>query len=241
MNDDTEIAADAIDAEFIPTARPDVAAVLVGGEIVLGRVPDGTPHLHTCALNESGSIVWQCFDGSGSIAEIAADIAEVFGADLDAVTNDVATLARDVGALGFLVGVRESVLTLDDEPIGLAVGEPLPDFDAVDEHGRTVSSASLRGHRTLLVNWSPTCNFCAAIADDLAALTAELSLAGVELVKVAMRDRDRDRDETELDPLGFEALGTPVAYLIDEAGTVAEPLALGSTEVVTLARRASRR
>src|SRR5205809_110490 len=103
-----EIAPDDIDGEFFPLARADVASVMVGAELVLGRIPDGTPYVLTCALNESGSIVWQCFDGTGSIDDIAADIADVFAADLETVRAEVLALAREVGAEGFLVGVHEA-------------------------------------------------------------------------------------------------------------------------------------
>jgi hypothetical protein len=41
----------------------------------------------------------------------------------------------------------------------------------------------------------------------------------------------------EYDSEAFAGLGTPVAYLVDEHGIVAEPVALGATDVVNLARR----
>lgn len=248
-----EIAAHDIDRAFVPQARPDVARVQLGSEIVLGRIADGTSHLQTVALNESGSIVWQCFDGSGTVEEIAADIADVFGVDVEAVIADVETLAREVGEAGFLVGVEPEVIEVGGEPSGLAIGLPFPDFEAQAADGRSFSAEQLRGRRSLLVSWSPTCSFCGLIADDLGELVPSLSEAGVDLLLLATGETGANRESlagTELQSRlllhdevadGFAELGTPVAYLLDEEGNVAEPLALGATEVMTLASRIAAR
>jgi peroxiredoxin len=241
-----------LDGSFVPHARPDVAAVPVGRELVVGRVAPGTTFLETCALNESASIVWQCFDGSGTVDEIAADIADVFETDVDAVRADVLGLARDVGAIGFLFGVSEPEVEIGDEPEGLAVGTAFPDFDARTESGRRWSSRSRRDTAALFVAWSPTCRYCASIADELAALAPRLVNAGVELVLLATGDARANRavlDESGLAARlvlqddderaeAFAGLGTPVAYLVDVDGRVAAPLALGSPAVVALARAA---
>ncbi|HEY5014128.1 MAG TPA: PqqD family peptide modification chaperone, partial [Acidimicrobiia bacterium] len=182
-----EITADDIDDGFTPLARPDVASVAIESEMVLGRIAAGTQYVQTCALNESGAVVWQCFDGTGTIADIAADIAEVFGVDFAAVNDDVVALARNVGSLGFLVGVREDTFDVGDGDgtEGIAIGEPFPDFDAIDETGGSFSSTQLRGRRILLVNWSSTCSFCDAIVDDLAELAPALGRVGVDIVLLA--------------------------------------------------------
>jgi hypothetical protein len=78
------------------------------------------------------------------------------------------------------------------------------------------------------VSWSATCDYCALIAGDLADLVPGLADAGVEIMLLFLRD-----DGAE----AFAGLGTPVAYLVDKHGVVAEPAALGATEVVALARR----
>jgi hypothetical protein len=244
-----EIAADEIDGSFVPAAQTDVASVLVGNEIVLGRIAPGTRYVQTAALNESGSVVWQCFDGSGTIDEIAADIADVFAVDLEAMRADVLTVARDVGAFGFLVGVHET--TDLEEPAGVAEGLPLPDFDARDEAGGSHSLAELRDRQALIVSWSDSCRWCEHISDDLAGLVPKLSVAGVDLVLLATGDaptiragldRSRFAGHLWLQAAGsdspFDGLGTPVAYLVDEQGTVAAPVALGAPDVVALARAA---
>jgi Coenzyme PQQ synthesis protein D (PqqD) len=211
-----EVDVNSIDGRFVPTAQPGVGSVLVGREIVLGLIAAGASHVQTAALNESGSIVWQCFDGSGTIDDIAADIAGVFGAEIEAVHADVVALARAVGAAGYLVGVHEAALEIGDElSRGIAAGLPYPDFTATQP-----------GRRCLLVSWSATCQYCALIADELAELVPALAEAGVDVV---LMERD--------DEAAFAGLGTPAAYLVDEHGLVAEPAALGATEVLAVARR----
>ena len=249
-----ELAPESIDGGFVPTARPGVGAVRVGREVVLGRIAEGTAHVQTAALNESGSLVWQCFDGSGTIDEIAADIAAVFGAEVAEVRADVVALARAVGGAGFLVGVHEAVIEIGDDHLVIAPGLPFAELPSDDENGTPFSVAQLRGRRTLLVSWSPTCIYCESIAGDLAALVPRLSDAGIDVVLAATGGADANRQQ--LDRAGFagrlvlrraeaarglDGLGTPVAYLIDEDGVVAEAAARGATDVVALARRIATR
>ena len=210
--------------------------MLVGREIVLGRIVAGTARVQTAALNESASIVWHCFDGSGTIDEIAVDIADVFGASVEGVRADVVALVREVGGAGFLAGVREDVIEIGDDVIGIdaaentfTVGVAFPEFVAEDEQGTLRASAQLRGRRALVVSWSTTCEHCELIADDLAHLVPRLADAGVDVVLLSHATA------------GFVGLGTPVAYLLDERGRVAAPAALGSTDVIALARRLSTR
>jgi peroxiredoxin len=245
-----EIAPESIDGRFVPTARPGVAAVLVGREVVLGRIAEGTAALQTAALNESGAIVWQCFDGSGTIDEIATDIATVFGTEVAGVRADVVELARAVGGAGFLVGVHEAVIEIGDDDLAVAPGHPFPELAADDENGTPFSIAQLRGRRTLLVGWSATCGYCETIAGNLADLVPSLAAAGVDVVLAATGGADANRellDRVEFagrlllrragTAAGLDGLGTPVAYLIDEEGDVAQAAALGATDVVALAGR----
>jgi thiol-disulfide isomerase/thioredoxin len=248
---DDELRPDEIDGSFVPHARPDVAEVLVGRELVIGRLAPGTTFLETCALNESASIVWQCFDGTGTIDEIAADIADVFEVDVEAIRADVLGLTRDLGAVGFLFGVSEPAVEMADEPEGLPIGAALPDFDGHTEAGARWSSRTLRGRAAIVVAWSPTCGFCASIAGQLAELAPRLAGAGIEFVLLATGDARANRAVLNASGLtaqlvlqdddraeAFAGLGTPVAYLIDAEGRVTRPLALGSPAVVALARDA---
>jgi len=92
---------EAIDGSFVPAGRETVASVVIDGEVVL---LDGSSGILR-NLDPLGGIVWSCFDASGTIDEIVADLCAEFGADRDAVRNDVLELARALGREGLLQGV----------------------------------------------------------------------------------------------------------------------------------------
>ena len=98
---------DDIEATFVPCRGSDVAGIELDGEMVLGRLAPDSDALTTYALNATASIVWQCFDGSGTIDEISRDLADVSGTDVGVIGRDILALARDLGRAGLLAGVEE--------------------------------------------------------------------------------------------------------------------------------------
>lgn len=90
-----------IDQSFVPVGRSDVTIGEHDGETVLIDRSSGGVHL----LNPTAAIVWQCLDGTGTIADIVADIADVFGQDSGEVTGSVLEVVRRFGRQGLLVGV----------------------------------------------------------------------------------------------------------------------------------------
>lgn len=140
-------------------------------------------------------------------------------------------------------------------PEGLPPATPLPAFRLPDLGGHEVGLEDLHGRRVLLVHWDPGCGFCRSIAPELAALQGDLRRRKTELVLVSRGDAESNRRlagehglecTVLLQPEGppieaFARLGTPVAYLLDEKGRVAKPLALGAEEVPELARSAAGR
>jgi peroxiredoxin len=138
------------------------------------------------------------------------------------------------------------------EPAGLAVGTTFPSFKLSDVAGNEVALEDLRGKKVLLVNWSPQCGFCHRIAPDLAELHDDFEKTDVRLVLAAYGEAEANRklvDEHGLKCLlllqkgeqvleVFKGLGTPVAYLLDEDGRVAKPLAEGAERIPALAREA---
>jgi hypothetical protein len=99
-----EIEAEAIDADFVAVARSDVTSVELDGELVL--YDDAARVMHR--LNPTASMLWACLDGSGSLAEIAADVASAYGADVVQVCSDLVAASRHLGRMGLVVGVRRS-------------------------------------------------------------------------------------------------------------------------------------
>lgn len=94
--------ADEIDESFVPRARSGVAGVELDGETVL--LDDDTGAMHT--LNPTATVLWDCFDGSGTLAEIAADVADAYSTDQSIVVGDMLELARALGRQGLLDGVE---------------------------------------------------------------------------------------------------------------------------------------
>jgi peroxiredoxin len=138
-------------------------------------------------------------------------------------------------------------------PSGVAVGEELPAFRLRDVTGRNVTLESYRGRRVLLLHWSTQCGFCDMIAAEIAGLQPRLRDNGVELLLVSYGDAEKNirmASEYGFDcPVllqkpgetveAFASLGTPVGYLLDEQGRVAEPLAIGAEQLPELVRRAA--
>ncbi len=148
----------------------------------------------------------------------------------------------------FGVGWEEGART----PAGLREGEPLPPFRLPDLAGNKVASEDFAGRRVLLVNWSPDCGFCDLIAPDLARVVPDLRKRNIDLVLASYGSARRIRRfngehglegtvllQQHSDLEAFQNLGTPVAYLLDENGHVAKPLAIGTDEVLELALHAS--
>jgi peroxiredoxin len=135
-------------------------------------------------------------------------------------------------------------------PPGLAVGSRIPEFTLPDLGGRMTSRQDLRGRRVLLVHWNPGCGYCGLIAPDLALLQADLARRRVSLVFVSNGDVTANRKLVEEHGLScqvllqgdrgrldaFRDVGTPAAYLLDEQGRIAEPLAIGAEAVPLLVR-----
>lgn len=138
---------------------------------------------------------------------------------------------------------------------GLPLATPFPHFRLASLEGEDVSLEDFQGKRVLLVHWSPECGFCRQIAADLARLSGDLSRRKTELVFVsygspeankALLEQHGLRSPVLLQPegqtvAGFARMGTPVAYLLDEKGRIAKPVAVGAHEVPELAEEAAGR
>jgi hypothetical protein len=99
-------APDAVGGDFVPRRRP-VASVELDGELVLYSESEGVlggPGGME-RLNPTAAAIWSCFDGSGTIDEIASDVAEVFGIERAVALSSVIELTRQLGAAGLIEGI----------------------------------------------------------------------------------------------------------------------------------------
>jgi hypothetical protein len=92
---------DQIDATFVPTVRPEVADVEIDGEAVLYDEAHAAVHV----LNDTAALVWACCDGSGTVGDIAADIAAAFRMQEASVLADVLDVIRRFAGEGLLQGI----------------------------------------------------------------------------------------------------------------------------------------
>ena len=90
-----------IDHSFVPRRAESAYTVELDGEAVV--LDEARNRLHH--LNPTATLVWSCFDGSGTIDEIAVDLATAFDSEHHPVVADVLTLARELGGEGLLEGV----------------------------------------------------------------------------------------------------------------------------------------
>jgi peroxiredoxin len=193
-----------------------------------------------------GIAFWIC-------AALVVVVALALGGFLQQVMRQQGRLLLRLDELERRLALAAPAAAQNGQPAGLAVGDSFPPFQLPDFRGRTLGIDDLAGKRVLLVHWSPSCGFCEQIAPDLAALQDDLRKRKVELVLLSYGDVESNRrlaeehglecrillldGSAELQP--FHGLGTPVAYLLDEEGRVAEPLAVGALDVPALARAAA--
>lgn len=117
--------ASSIGEEFVPLRSPLVQSVEIDGQTVL--YVESVNKMHV--LNPSATVVWNCMDGTGTIAEIAGDISAAFAVDLDTVRRDVLQAVREFASDGLLVGFD----AVSDEDAHPRSGEAPEDRGTPDE------------------------------------------------------------------------------------------------------------
>jgi peroxiredoxin len=127
-------------------------------------------------------------------------------------------------------------------PQGLPLGTLAPDLELPDLMGVRRKLSEFRQQNVLLIFFNPQCGYCTNMAADLAALSAKGADQRPVLVVVTTGDADENRQLVER--YGIRCLfllqeqmevasqygvhGTPMGYLIDRAGRIASPLAVGA-------------
>jgi thiol-disulfide isomerase/thioredoxin len=131
-------------------------------------------------------------------------------------------------------------------PQQLPVGVLAPQVQLPSLDGSEVDVSEFRGRMLVLLFWSPSCGYCAALRPDLVEWIR--SERHVQLVGIASGGRVANEVQRLGAPIlleddgatlaAFGASGTPSAVLIDAAGYVASPLAVGGEEVRAVLDRA---
>lgn len=129
---------------------------------------------------------------------------------------------------------------------GLPVGTVAPGFRLPRVDGGELALDELRGQRVLLVFSDPSCDHCARLPMMLETVKAA---PGLSLLIVsrggAAANRQAGSSDGRAIPVvlqrhweishAYGMLATPIAYLIDEAGIIAAPVAVGSDAILALA------
>ena len=131
-------------------------------------------------------------------------------------------------------------------PVPLAQGEPAPALVLPDLNGARVSLQDLRGHRTLLLFWNPSCGFCQQMLEDVKAWERSATADPPRLLIISTGEAETNRAQGFRAPVLldqkfeagqlFGAQGTPAAVMLDENGKVASGVRVGAEEVLALAR-----
>ena len=131
----------------------------------------------------------------------------------------------------------------------LPVGVEAPPFALPDLNGNERRLAEWRGQRVLLVFFDPHCVFCAELLPSLAALSSDV--IPNRPVPVVVTTGDLEENKALFDEAGFanpvlvqagmevagayKVDGTPMAYLIEQDGTIASEIAIGVQGILILA------
>ncbi len=85
--------------DYVPQRAADVFELDMEDGFILFNHDSSLVH----HLNPSAAVVWQLCDGSASVAQLAAEIAEEFGLDRGQIQGQVAAVIAEFDALGLVV------------------------------------------------------------------------------------------------------------------------------------------
>lgn len=124
------------------------------------------------------------------------------------------------------------------------VGQPVPEVSLLTVDDEQVELSAYLAGPTALLLWNPGCGHCQRMLNDLTAFLADPPAGAPKLVVISGGDVERNRAQGIDAPVLLDrnfatgrqlgATGTPSAVLIDGAGDVASPLAVGATAILRL-------
>jgi peroxiredoxin len=190
------------------------------------------------------------FEGLGTPVAYLVDAEGRIASPLALGAEQVPQLARAVAdgrrTLRTELSLERSRLERD----GLPRGTEAPELELETLDGQMLSLHDYRGRPVLLVFSDPECGPCSALLPELARLQDDVAIA-----MVTRGDAEANRAKAAEHGLDFPIavqrgwtvskrygiFATPVAFLLDEEGVIAQPVAKGKDEIVALARLARTR
>ncbi len=125
-----------------------------------------------------------------------------------------------IGAALIVIWLSRDKIRARQVPAGLRPGMAFPDFTAVDETGKSVSSASLRGSPAVLLFVRGTwCPFCSKQVANLAKYYKEINDTGARLILITPSPLATTRRVADFFKVEFE-------FWLDESLEIANSLGL---------------
>lgn len=238
-------------------ARANTALVLLSrGDAEANRAAAEPHGLATTVLLIGDDANPAGFQGLGTPAALLVDEEGKVVSPLAVGADKVPALAREAAAAAPAAGkgrtkrlrgqreLSESRLTRD----GLTPGTPAPAFSLPDLHGNPVSLDDFRGRRVLLAFSDPACGPCDQVAPYLVKAHEAHRDNNLAVILVGRGEVEENRRKAEEHGFEFPVVvqdrwslskdygifAAPVAFLIDERGTIARPVAKGVDEIVAL-------
>ena len=90
-----------LDATFVPRRVAAAYTVEIDGDAIVLDEEQNRLHL----LNASAALVWACYDGAATLADIAHDLADATGVPLPGMVADVLAITRSLGVEGLVEDV----------------------------------------------------------------------------------------------------------------------------------------
>ena len=187
----------------------------------------------------------QAFGASGTPSAVLVDAQGRIASPLAVGAPGVLALARgEAPSPAVAPGNGAENAPVPAAPLTPKVGDAVPALTLPALDGTPVSLADLRGQPTLVLFWNPGCGFCTRMLDDLKAWEANPSPEAPRLLVVSTGDRQSNEamgltstvvlDQGFTTGQAFGASGTPSAVLVDAAGRIGSPLAVGGPNVLSL-------
>jgi len=209
---------EATEAELAPLAEQEgrgVAGLAVGTQERGGRRPDP----------------------GGTIGSPLAEVPDVIGGLVGAAMGQPMRSSVPMVAAASQSHTNGSgARVVPEPPAGPRIGDAAPDFSLSDLSGNLVHLSDFRGQETLVLFWSPSCDFCQHLLPHL--LTWETQPPeGAPRLLVVSTESGADNQALGLrSPIVLEqadrsigslfgATGTPTAVLVDAEGRIASELA----------------
>jgi peroxiredoxin len=203
-------------------------------------------------LVQDGAEPLEEFRGLGTPVGYLVDARGRLASPLAHGGQEVLQLARDLAAGRRRLPGQRPLTDSRIERHGLRAGTPAPAFELPDLNGNPLALAAFRGQRVLLVFSDPNCGPCTALAPELTRFHRGHHDHDLAVLMVSRGDVETNRGKAQQLGLNFPIViqpgwriskdygifATPVAFLVDEQGTLASDVAQGHEQILALAEQA---